>query len=691
MKKETCMKAIHSVAVALFVAAATLMPQQATAQSSNTGYSPDGVVLKKIVVEGDKPNTYTINLETFVTGESIVTEAGGPLDVVLVLDFSGSLQGEKWANLESAVSNFLKSLRDYETQYSAGVKVGIVSFNSGYATHTIGLVDPTSEDITKFISRLDNHEFEPQGSTRIDYGMRQANDWLYGYGRRDVMKSVVVFTDGQPESANTGQFENLNVAMDAINYAQTMKMSYGATIYSIGLISEGDEDELIRSGSDVFAGYQGQTTNISGEYLTTRSFLERISSLYPEASITSTFAGAMMYEKDRVNFGSGWLSPKNEEDTYYQRAETNTLSDIFDDISEKIIGGASYELEGTSTTVIDVVSPAFKLPDGANANKISLSVARCINVQSTGTGPDEFEYVFDTPIDLPNTLFPDVKAAVGNLVKTKVGDDIIVTFEPLEEGGKTVSVTGFDFSANFVGLRQTGAGPMYDGYKLIISFPIEIDPSNPGGATQNTNTEDSGVYVDQGNGYQQIGGFEIPTVKIPNIVVIKNGLKKGDSAIFKVYKVEDTEGHLSEYPIMLVATCKEDGQPAIAKTKIQKPGRYKIVETSWSWSYNLTQCQSTYTKEDNSSITTEQWHEKGFGAPEESGYPAQIPFTFGTVTTANSITRNVNDFTEEENTTLGYKGTLFIFTNEKKNDNPPHAEAYKNNEFYETQSGSSSN
>ena len=113
------MKAIHSVAVALFVATATLMPQQATAQSSNTGYSPDGVVLKKIVVEGDKPNTYTINLETFVTGESIVTEAGGPLDVVLVLDFSGSLQGEKWANLESAVSNFLKSLRDYETQYSA--------------------------------------------------------------------------------------------------------------------------------------------------------------------------------------------------------------------------------------------------------------------------------------------------------------------------------------------------------------------------------------------------------------------------------------------------------------------------------------------------------------------------------------------------------------------------------------------
>ena len=653
---------------------------------ANVGYAPDGVVMTKNVIEGDKPNTYTINLETFVTGETIVTEAGGPLDVVLVLDFSGSLVGEKWANLESAVSNFLKSLRDYQTEFSAGVKVGVVSFNSNYATHTVGLVDPTSESITTFISRLDNHEFEPQGSTRIDYGMRQAKEWLQGYGRIDVMKSVVVFTDGQPESASMGDFENLNVAMKAINYAYDIKKDYGATIYSIGLISEDDEERLIASASDVFAGWQGQTTNISGEYLTTKSFLERLSSLYPEASITSVFAGAMLYEKDYVVFGSGWLSPKNEEDTYYQRAETNTLSDIFSEISEKIIGGASYELKGSSSTVIDVVSPAFKLPDGADGSKISLSVARCYGVQSTGIGSGDVKYLFETPIELPNTLFPDVTAEVGVLTKTKVGEDVIVTFTP-QVDGKAVSVTGFDFSDNFVGLRTPSSGsPYYDGYKLIISFPIEIDPSNPGGATENTNTSDSGIYTDNGDGkgYQQIGGFEIPTVKIPNIVVIKNGLKKGDSAIFNVYKIEN-DGAPSRIPIVLVATCKEDGQPAIAKTKIQKTGRYMIEETSWSWAYGISRCQSSYPGyEDSSSITLEQWHDKGFGAPGESGYAVQIPDVFGTETTANSITRNVNDFTEEENTTLGYKGTVFIFTNEAKTGTPAHAETYNNNEFFKT-------
>lgn len=680
------MKTVKIRTAALVVALLSVSLSVKAQPYANTGYAPDGVVMTKNVIEGDIPNTYTINLETFVTGETIVTEAGGPLDVVLVLDFSGSLVGQKWANLELAVSDFLKSLRDYETQYSAGVKVGIVSFNSNYATHTIGLVDPTSDDITRFISGLDNHEFEPQGSTRIDYGMRQANDWLYGYGRRDVMKSVVVFTDGQPESANAGQFEDLNVAMDAINYAQTMKMSYGATIYSIGLISEGDEDELIRSGSDVFAGYQGQTTNISGEYLTTKSFLERLSSFYPDASITSISSGAMLFEKDYVAFGSGWMSPKNEEDTYYQRAETNTLSDIFSEISEKIIGGASYELKGSSSTVIDVVSPAFKLPDGADGSKISLSVARCYGVQSTGTGSGDAKYLFETPIELPNDLFPDVVAEVGVLTKTQVGEDVTVTFTP-QVDGKAVSVTGFDFSDNFVGLRTPASGsPYYDGYKLIISFPIEIDPSNPGGATENTNTADSGIYTDNGDGkgYQQIGGFEIPIVKIPNIVIIKNGLKKGESAIFNVYKIEN-DGAPSQIPIVLVATCKEDGQPAIVKTKIQKVGRYLIEETSWSWAYGISSCQDSYPGyEDSSSITLDQWHDKGFGAPGESGYAAQIPDVFGTETTNNSITRNVNDFTEEENTTLGYKGTVFVFTNEAKTGTPAHAEAYNNNEFFKT-------
>lgn len=136
---------------------------------------------------------------------------------------------------------------------------------------------------------------------------------------------------------------------------------------------------------------------------------------------------------------------------------------------------------------------------------------------------------------------------------------------------------------------------------------------------------------------------------------------------------------------MLVATCTEDGKPAYAKTKIQKVGRYRVEETPWSWAYNITECKSDYgVYEDSDDITDEQWHEKGFGVNGESGYVAQKPFKMGTETTANSITRNVNDFTEEENTTEGYKGTLFEFTNTPKTGTPAHAEANNNNIFYKT-------
>lgn len=76
--------------------------------------------------------------------------------------------------------------------------------------------------------------------------------------------------------------------------------------------------------------------------------------------------------------------------------------------------------------------------------------------------------------------------------------------------------------------------------------------------------------------------------KTNGIAIIR--AKKGDSAIFNVYKIEK-DGEKSLFPIQLVATCKEDGKPAIAKTKIQKEGRYMVEETPWSWAYGITECQ----------------------------------------------------------------------------------------------------
>ena len=64
----------------------------ANAQGAATNYNKEnGVATAKSVSEPDEHGLYTITLETYATGESALTETGIPVDIVLVLDVSGSM------------------------------------------------------------------------------------------------------------------------------------------------------------------------------------------------------------------------------------------------------------------------------------------------------------------------------------------------------------------------------------------------------------------------------------------------------------------------------------------------------------------------------------------------------------------------------------------------------------------------
>ena len=710
------MKSIYCLAAALSFAAAALISLPAAAQSSTPGFAPDGVVLNKNVVEGTVPNTYTINLEAFVTGQSITTTemVSSPCDYVLVLDNSSSMtwnlagsigSPQRIDLLKEAASNFIDLVKADAEKSNTEHRISIVSFgapkflsdksadqkyNDPSNSNFLKEYTPASDEKLKYTYVLKSftdvnatnyaslksviNRLDAEGqNTASHYGMQLAYLLIHHQSRttdskgKPVQKIIIFLTDGEPTINGNASWAdrtegmgnliegNYKIADMTIDYALDAKKD-GASIWGLSIIKDINTNNQI--------------------------YMECVSSNYPNA----TKFGSASYSSNTKWKNHTAPYDRGEGNFFYDVSKNkDALKNAFAQIAEETVsGGAEYKLEKTTTTVIDVVSPAFKLPDGADGSKITLQVAKCKGVQSTETD-GSYVFTFEETLtkEATKSLFPDIDAKVGVLEKTTVDEKTVVNFKE-QEGGKAVSITGFGFSDNWVGSRTEGGKTEYGGYKLIISFPIEIDPSNPGGATQNTNTEDSGIYTRENPDapWEQIGGFEIPNVKIPNIVVIKNGLRKGDSAIFNVYKVEK-DGTKSQFPITLVATCKEDGKPAIAKTKIQKTGRYMIEETSWSWAYDISSCQSSYPgHEDSSSITTEQWHEKGFGAEGETGYVAQIPFKFGTEATANAITRNVNDFTEEENTELGYKGTLFIFNNKAKTSTPAHDEAFKNNVFY---------
>lgn len=454
---------------------------------------------------------------------------------------------------------------------------------------------------------------------------------------------VVMFTDGEPYPGSKRDdfpynWRNYNdtarrqwVANNAISISKTLKNTYKATCYSIGIFDSNVADWCY-------------------------SYMHYITSEYPNAT-------SLTEHGDR----SGTKE-------YMQTSDGSDLSDIFQDIAEESTK-ATIELD-EETVIKDVLSADFRLPNGASANDIHVYFAAPVG--STGEG-DNIQYTFA----------PEAQWTTATGVTPSVNS-----------ATKTVSVTGFDFAENPVSKVTDKSGNVsYTGKKLIIRFNVEIDPTSAGGALVATNDPSSGIVDSEGN---TIAWFEVPHAKIPNILIIKTGMHEGESAIFNVHcevndKYTDT-GTIDTAPvndIRVVVTCTKEGEVGVGKIKIQKPGRYTVTETAWSWAYGLTGVSNTISGtavDDNGTITEAQWNEKGYGTWSEANkYLAKIPETKGTAygQDGKSITRNVNDFTESSVTyttpsgsSRTFNGTLFVFKNSENANNPAHAESLETNEFY---------
>lgn len=84
-------------------------------------------LVKSATKDGD---TYKIQLESWVTGKVEQTTGSAPLDIVLVLDQSGSMEGEKLSNLKAAVTNFVAAINADADAHNVEHRIAIVGFAS---------------------------------------------------------------------------------------------------------------------------------------------------------------------------------------------------------------------------------------------------------------------------------------------------------------------------------------------------------------------------------------------------------------------------------------------------------------------------------------------------------------------------------------------------------------------------------
>lgn len=457
--------------------------------SSVSSPEPDnGLILNKTAEQdGDR---YKITLEAYTTGTVVTTTTMVPVDIVLVLDQSGSMtydfdgdnanyEDSRQYAMQNAVKAFIESVADrYSTD--ADHRMALVTYGSD-ATVLRGWTTVNAAGETALENNIDGLSHSPSGSTNIAAGMADAQDLMgtgYNYTGSNTsrQKVVIVFTDGVP---TTGSTFNTTVATNAIADAKALKDS-GVSIYTIGVFNGANVTQLYGA-----SGFDTNSDGTVGSYWESRwglfsggdldaaeipagnRFLNYLSSNFEDAeqigltrSTRSAWLGAVQYVKftitqDYTRDTSGY---------YLTAGDESALNSIFTSISEQI-GTPNIEL-GASTVMKDLISPYFALDGSVDT------------------------YTAD-------------KTASGWAARTAYAEANV------HVSGREVTVSGFNFNDNFVSNTHKEDGTY--GKKLIVEFYVIPETGFLGGNGVPTNEGSSGIY----SGGSLVEAFEVPTVDVP--------------------------------------------------------------------------------------------------------------------------------------------------------------------------------
>nr|WP_296007091.1 VWA domain-containing protein [uncultured Blautia sp.] len=155
---------------------------------STGGSSATGNLAHKKYVTDNGDGTYDLTLD--VVG-AVGTETNpAEVDIVFVLDVSGSMDGANIENAKSAVKTLTENLKSNQTVDS---KWKLVTFSSGASVETENWV--SAEDIDNMIQKYNDKSCS--GGTNYQAGLTTAGDVLKT-ARTDSVKIVIFLTDGEP-------------------------------------------------------------------------------------------------------------------------------------------------------------------------------------------------------------------------------------------------------------------------------------------------------------------------------------------------------------------------------------------------------------------------------------------------------------------------------------------------------------
>ena len=447
--------------VLVLVMALSLLPLNVLAAGGPETDGGSGMDFKKELLpnQPDGDGNYTIRMTAQAMGKEVETTKVKPMDIVLVLDQSGSMEdkfsdGTRQSAMKKAVNSFIGEVA---AKYSkdANHHMAIVTFSDEAKT----LAEWTAVDKdgeATLISKISGLTDTPSGATNVGAGMELAQNLMNSSKDEEGrLKTVIVFTDGVPTKQSAF---NTGVANAAISAAKDMKDA-GVTIYTVGIFNGANPNQLYGDtgfsrnsngavGSDWSDFSFFQIGDIrSYDVPAGNRFLNYLSSNFENA----TGVGLKAYERTFLGIGyHGWEITENfkrtSSDYYMTAANASALNAIFKTFSD-MVPTPSNDALNANTVITDKLSDYFTF--------------------ATGTVDDVKVYAID---------------ADGN--KKESTDAANAKFST---NGKTVTVTNYDFSAHHTASN--------DPEKLVIEIKVKPDPAATWGPSDKYETNKDNATV----------------------------------------------------------------------------------------------------------------------------------------------------------------------------------------------------
>lgn len=222
-----------------FLAFSTFQRPRFAESKGTDGETPErvdnpGVETKKeVTVNTD--GTYTVSIESYVTGRTITTETAAPVDIILVLDMSGQMKKADLDAMQAAANKFIEMASSEQGER----RIALVTYQNTTSKVISGngeadesaLVKVTRNDGETTLKNAVTALSTPSGDAFCQYGLARAVQIFQSY-KKSAPRYVILLSAGVfgEEGKKLREKTSENAAQVAINVSTVLKTSpQGAT------------------------------------------------------------------------------------------------------------------------------------------------------------------------------------------------------------------------------------------------------------------------------------------------------------------------------------------------------------------------------------------------------------------------------------------------------------------------------